>query len=69
MSEATARDLGVAQASSVVVATEEGSLELPLRIADVVDGTVWIPMTSEGSHALAIGATHGTRVRVTGGTA
>jgi len=69
MSETTARDLGVAQASSVVVATEEGSLELPLRIADVVDGTVWIPMTSEGSHALAIGATHGTRVRVTGGTA
>ena len=69
MSAATARDLGLAQANSVVVATGQGSLEMPLRIAEVVDGAVWIPMTSEGSRALAIGASHGARVRVTGGAA
>ena len=69
MSAETARSLGLAQAGSVTVSTDQGSLELPLRIADVVDGTVWVPMTSEGSRALAIGATHGTRVRVTGGAA
>jgi len=69
MSADTARDLGLAQANSVVVGTDQGSLEMPLRIADVIDGAVWIPMTSEGSRALAIGASHGARVRVTGGAA
>ena len=69
MSAETARSLGLGQAGSVTVSTDHGSLELPLRIADVVDGTVWVPMTSEGSRVLAIGASHGTRVRVTGGTA
>ena len=69
MNADTARALGLAQAGSITVSTDQGSLELPLRIADVVDGTVWVPMTSEGSRALAIGATHGTRVRVTGGAA
>ena len=69
MSEATARAAGLAQASSVVVSTDEGSVELPLRIADVVEGSVWIPMGSEGSRALGIGAKHGSRVRVTGGAA
>ena len=69
MSEETARALGLGQAASVTVSTDQGSLELPLRIADVVDGAVWVPMTSEGSRVLAIGASHGTRVRVTGGAA
>jgi NADH-quinone oxidoreductase subunit G len=69
MGAETARALGLAQASSVVVATDQGAIELPLRLADIVDGAVWIPMTSEGSRALAIGASHGTRVRVTGGGA
>ncbi|MEY4171486.1 MAG: NADH-quinone oxidoreductase [Actinomycetota bacterium] len=69
MGAETARALGLMDGAGVVVSTGEGSIELPLRIADVVDGTVWIPMTSEGSRALAIGASHGTRVRVTGGGA
>ena len=69
MSEATARALGLGQAASVTVSTDQGSLELPLRITDVVDGAVWVPMTSEGSRVLAIGASHGDRVRVTGGAA
>ena len=65
----TARALGLTEAASVVVSTNEGSIELPLCIADVVEGAVWIPMTSGGSRALAIGASHGSRVRVTGGRA
>jgi NADH-quinone oxidoreductase subunit G len=69
LSSDTARALGLAQAGTVVITADEGSVELPLGIADVVDGTVWIPMTSEGSRALAIGARHGSRVRVTGGAA
>ena len=69
MGAETARALGLTEAASVVVSTDEGSIELPLRIADVVEGAVWIPMTSEGSRALAIGASHGSRVRVTGGRA
>ena len=69
MSEATARALGLGQAASVTVSTDQGSLELPLRITDVVDGAIWVPMTSEGSRVLAIGASHGDRVRVTGGAA
>ena len=69
MSAETARALGLAQASSVTVTADGGSLELPLRITDVVDGAVWVPMASEGSRVLAIGATHGSRVRVTGGAA
>ena len=69
MGAQTARALGLTEAASVVVSTDEGSIELPLCIADVVEGAVWIPMTSEGSRALAIGASHGSRVRVTGGRA
>ena len=69
MSEETARALGLGRATRVVVSTAAGSLDLPLRIADVVDGAVWVPMTSEGSRVLTIGASHGARVRVTGGAA
>jgi NADH-quinone oxidoreductase subunit G len=69
LSAETARALGLAQAGSVTITADGGSLELPLRIADVVDGAVWVPMASEGSRVLAIGASHGSRVRVTGGAA
>jgi len=65
----TARALGLAQASAVVISTDKGSIKLPVRIADVVDGAVWVPMSSEGSRLLSIGARHGSAVRVTGGTA
>jgi NADH-quinone oxidoreductase subunit G len=65
----TARALGLAQAHAVVISTDKGSIELPVRIADVVDGAVWVPMSSERSRLLSIGARHGSAVRVTGGTA
>ena len=69
MSQATAQALGVAGAASVTLATEAGSVTMPLRIADVADGTVWAPLHSEGCALLAIGGRHGAVVRVTGGGA
>ncbi len=65
----TAAAHGLSQASSVVISTDRGSLELPLRIAEVADNTVWVPMHSTGSDVLELGATHGSRVRLSGGAA
>ncbi|MFM9136174.1 MAG: molybdopterin dinucleotide binding domain-containing protein [bacterium] len=69
MSESTAAALGVAGRSTVVLATDRGSVELPLRIDDVADGTVWAPLHSEGCDLHALGLRHGSTVRVTGGAA
>src|SRR4029453_15899546 len=35
--------LGVADDGAVEVSTEHGAVTLPVQIADLVDGTVWIP--------------------------
>jgi NADH-quinone oxidoreductase subunit G len=69
MAEETARALGLADGAAIAVATDAGAITVPLRVADVVAGSVWIPMTSEGSRTLAIDAKHGSRVRVSGGPA
>jgi NADH-quinone oxidoreductase subunit G len=66
MSSSTARALGLESSASITVATESGAIELPLRIADVVDGAVWVPTASEGCRVLTIGASHGSTVRVMG---
>ena len=68
MSESTAASRGLADGSEVVISTDQGSVEIPLRVAEVIDGAVWVPMASEGSRVLAIGACHGAQVEVTGGT-
>ncbi len=67
MSATTAQEHGLGQARSVVISTDRGSVELPLRLAEVAAGTVWVPMHSEGSDVLSLGAAHGSRVRVSGG--
>ena len=69
MAEETARALGLADGAAITVATDAGAITVPLRVADVAAGSVWIPMTSEGSRTLAIDAKHGSRVRVSGGPA
>ena len=69
LSADTAAAHGLSRASSVVISTARGSLELPLRIADVADNTVWVPMHSTGSDVLELGATHGARVQLSGGAA
>jgi NADH-quinone oxidoreductase subunit G len=68
MSESTAASLGLIDGTQVHMATDAGTLELPLRIGEVVDGAVWVPMNSEGSRVLALGVAHGSRVEVTGGS-
>ena len=67
MSATTAQEHGLGQTRSVVISTDRGSVELPLRLAEVAAGTVWVPMHSEGSDVLSLGAAHGSRVRVSGG--
>jgi NADH-quinone oxidoreductase subunit G len=48
------------------VRTERGTITLPLVIADLPDGVVWLPANSPGSQVRAIlGAGHGDLVGVT----
>jgi NADH-quinone oxidoreductase subunit G len=64
LSEATARDLG----PRVTVSTEAGSITLPVEIADLPDGVVWLPGNSTGSHVRrSLGVGHGALVSISGG--
>ena len=68
LSEATAAALGVAPGDLVKVgssAADAGSIVLPLVIADLPDGVVWLPTHSPGSHVREeLGAAHGDIVTV-----
>jgi NADH-quinone oxidoreductase subunit G len=68
MSTAAAAALGVADGDPVTVTGTAGSLTLPLAIAEMPDGVVWIPARVSG-HASAseIGAAVGDRVTVLAG--
>ena len=44
LSAATAAEIGVAEGELVTVASERGSLTLPLVLADLPDRVVWVPM-------------------------
>ncbi|SDY59772.1 NADH-quinone oxidoreductase subunit G [Amycolatopsis xylanica] len=66
VSEATAKGLG----GSVKVSTERGAITLPLVVADLPDGVVWLPSDSDGSEVRrTLGAGHGSVVSITGGEA
>jgi NADH-quinone oxidoreductase subunit G len=68
VNEATARRLGLAHGGCAVVATEQGAISLPVRLADLPDGVVWLPANSPGSQVRAtLGAGHGDLVTVTAG--
>jgi NADH-quinone oxidoreductase subunit G len=67
LSAATAREIGVAQGSAVVVGTDAGSVTLPVEIADLPDRVVWLPTNSPGSHVRAmLSADTGAIVSLTG---
>ncbi|WP_116041754.1 NADH-quinone oxidoreductase subunit G [Amycolatopsis palatopharyngis] len=52
----------------VTVATERGSITLPVEVADLPDGVVWLPGNSDGSRVRAsLGAGHGAVVSITAG--
>jgi NADH-quinone oxidoreductase subunit G len=63
---ATAERLGLTAGRPGTVRTERGAVTLPVVIADLPDGVVWLPANSPGSHVRAtLGAGHGDLVGVT----
>jgi NADH-quinone oxidoreductase subunit G len=52
--------------SSVTITGDRGSVTLPAEIADIADGTVWVPANSFGDGVLAGLASPGSRVTVKG---
>jgi NADH-quinone oxidoreductase subunit G len=51
----------------VTLTGDRGSVTLPAEIADIADGTVWVPANSFGRGVLADLASPGSRVTVKGG--
>jgi NADH-quinone oxidoreductase subunit G len=49
LSATTAKVLGLVPGDQVRVSTARGSVELPLELADLPDGVVWLPTNSPGS--------------------
>ena len=63
---ATADRLGLTAGAPATVRTERGAVTLPVVIADLPDGVVWLPANSPGSRVRAtLGAGHGDLVGVT----
>jgi NADH-quinone oxidoreductase subunit G len=63
MSAGTAAETGVADGDKVTLATERGSLTLPVEVTDMPDRVVWLPANSAGCAVRAqLAAGNGTRV-------
>ncbi|MCG5215125.1 NADH-quinone oxidoreductase subunit G [Streptosporangium sp. KLBMP 9127] len=48
LSEATAAEIGVVDGDKIGVTTVQGSVSLPVRVADLPDRVVWLPANSAG---------------------
>ncbi|MFZ2510790.1 MAG: molybdopterin dinucleotide binding domain-containing protein, partial [Gordonia sp. (in: high G+C Gram-positive bacteria)] len=67
LSPSAAARLGAVEGDLITVATEHGSITLPLAITDMLPGVVWVPMNSPGSHLYpALAALPGDVVTVRG---
>ncbi|MFI8504654.1 NADH-quinone oxidoreductase subunit G [Streptomyces sp. NPDC085524] len=65
LSAATAAETGVKNGDVLAVTGPAGSVELPLRITEMPDRVVWLPLNSAGSGVLAdMGAAPGALVRI-----
>jgi NADH-quinone oxidoreductase subunit G len=63
---ATAERLGLTAGAPATVRTARGAVTLPLVIADLPDGVVWLPAHGDGYRLRAtLGAGHGDVVGVT----
>jgi NADH-quinone oxidoreductase subunit G len=63
---ATAERLGLVEGEPATVRTERGEITLPVALADLPDGVVWLPGRSGESHVRSrLGAGHGELVGVT----
>ncbi len=70
MSAATAARLGLTDAQTVIATGPAGSVTLPLALAPVVDGSVWLPMNSPDCHVYTqLGLRSGDAITVTRGGA
>jgi NADH-quinone oxidoreductase subunit G len=66
LSAATAAAIGVAEGHPVAVGTDAGSIIVPVQIADVAEGVVWLPTNARDSRVRAtLGATPGALVTLT----
>ena len=62
---ATAERLGLVEGEPATVRTERGAITLPVALADLPDGVVWVPGNAEDSRVRAtLGAGHGDLVGV-----
>ncbi|MBC3189625.1 NADH-quinone oxidoreductase subunit G [Pseudonocardia sp. C8] len=62
---ATAERLGLVEGADAAVRTDRGTITLPVALADLPDGVVWLPTCSPGSHVRpTLGAGHGDLVGV-----
>jgi NADH-quinone oxidoreductase subunit G len=66
LSAATLEQAGARGATTVTVSGDRGQVDLPVELADVVDGVVWVPANSFGRGVLADLASPGSRVTVKG---
>jgi NADH-quinone oxidoreductase subunit G len=60
ISVATAEKLGVSEEDIVMIASGEGSIELPVSIREMADNLIWVPRNSSGSQVIpSLGFTSG----------
>ena len=65
LSAGTAAEIGAADAAPVTVSTDRGSISLPLRVTDMPDRVVWLPLNSRGSVVYQqLGVTLGSIVKI-----
>jgi NADH-quinone oxidoreductase subunit G len=64
LSPATAKELGVERGAQVTITGDRGSVTVPLEIAEMPDGVVWLPTNSAGC-AVRRDVAAGTGARVT----
>jgi NADH-quinone oxidoreductase subunit G len=68
LSTATAAGLGAQEGDPVTVSTDRGSVTLPLSVADLPDGVVWLPTRTADAHVrIDLVAQHGSVVRLAKG--
>ena len=60
ISVATAEKLGVSEEDIVMIASGQGSIELPVSIREIADNLIWVPRNSSGSQVIpSLGFTSG----------
>ncbi|MGH8888153.1 MAG: NADH-quinone oxidoreductase subunit G, partial [Acidothermaceae bacterium] len=65
LSPSTAAQLGLGDGDAVTVSTDRGSITVPVYVTAMVDGVVWVPTRSAGSHVHAtLGVAPGAVVRL-----